>query len=59
MITLYGVEEIKKIFSCSKNTAYAIMNTPGFPSFRIGRKVYVEAKELETWVTKNRHKSCK
>ncbi|MBO7462048.1 MAG: helix-turn-helix domain-containing protein [Bacteroidales bacterium] len=53
------MEEIKKIFSCSKNTAYAIMNTPGFPSFRIGRKVYVEAKELETWVTKNRHKSCK
>ena len=59
MITLYGVDEIRKIFSCSKNTAYAIMNIPGFPSFRIGRKIYVEKEELEVWVGKNKHKACK
>lgn len=59
MTTLYDVNEIKKIFSCGKNTAYDIMNSSGFPSIRVGRKIFVEKEEFEKWLQKNAGKRIK
>ena len=56
MIPMYDVKEIQRVFNCSKNTAYNLMNSPGFPTVKIGRRLYVEKDALEGWLKRNRGK---
>lgn len=56
MPIIYKTADIGKIFGCGKNQAYGIMNTNGFPSFRIGKKLMVEKTALEKWLDKNKGK---
>ena len=51
---MYDVKDIQQIFRCGKNTAYELLNSPGFPSFKIGRKIYVFPEDLFQWVGKNK-----
>lgn len=52
-ITMYSVNDISKIFGCSKNTAYAMVKIKGFPSIKLNRKIVVPKKELGIWVKAN------
>ena len=53
-IVLYTVKDIKRIFSCGTNVAYALMNSYKFPSFRINKKLYVHKDRLEKWLDQNK-----
>lgn len=49
-ITLYTVKDVERIFHMGHSQAYALVNSQGFPSFRINNRIYVEAEELRKWV---------
>lgn len=51
---MFNVRDIMRIFKCGRDKAYAIMQTEGFPSFRIDGTYYVERDNLEKWI-----RSCK
>jgi len=52
-IVLYTIKDIRRIFSCSETQAYNIAKANGFPSIRIGGKIYVEKGALLSWLDKN------
>ncbi len=56
-IVLYTPKDIQRIFKCGRRKAYDLMNSPGFPSFRIDTLLYVEHHELEKWIARNRSKN--
>ena len=56
-IIIYTPKDIQRIFNCGRKKSYEIMNMSGFPSFRIDAKLYVEKKELEKWIFKNKNKN--
>lgn len=50
-ITMYDVNDIKNIFKLGENRAYDLMNSNGFPSIKIGKKILVEKSSLEKWIS--------
>lgn len=55
-VILYTVKDIEKIFKIGQIQAYALVNSSGFPSVRINRRVYVEAEQLREWLNSYRGK---
>ena len=55
-IILYNAKELTKILRCGMSNAYALMNTSGFPSIKIGGKYFVEKVHLSKWLEKNKGK---
>ena len=51
LATLYMVKDIAEIFDICKKNAYALMASDGFPSFRLGRRSYVQSDALEQWAS--------
>ena len=50
-MVLYDVADIQRIFKyCGINQAYSLMNQKGFPSFKFGRKLFVEKSAFEKWL---------
>lgn len=49
-VELYTVKDLEDIFKIGQTQAYALMNSSSFPSFRINRRLYVEAEQLKQWV---------
>lgn len=47
---LYTVEEIMELFKISKNTAYRLIKSEGFPHTYVGRRLYVRKTALENWL---------
>lgn len=43
-------KDIQRIFSIGKNRAYDLMNSSGFPTIRIGSRMYVSQRALDRWV---------
>lgn len=56
-VFLYTTEDIARIFKIGRTTAYHLMGSPGFPSFRLNRKMYVTKENLEKWIQGNKGKS--
>lgn len=48
-----------EIFSCSKDTAYKLMHSNGFPSIVVGRRLLVSEKSLNKWIVQNEGKQYK
>lgn len=50
-LKIYHPEDIQRIFGWdNKNRVYELMNTSGFPSFRVNKELLVEKKSFEKWV---------
>lgn len=47
------VEETMKYLGISRSTIYELVNSKGFPSFRIGKKILVNVDALEEWIKAN------
>ena len=50
------VKELQKILSISRVTAYTLVNSEGFPAFRIGKKILVNVDALSEWMKKQGEK---
>jgi len=44
------VEETAKVLRINKSTLYALIKSPGFPAFKIGREWRVVKQELDVWL---------
>lgn len=51
----YTAKDIQDIFHLSKNNAYKLMNSDGFPCMRIGKKLLVSVEELKKWQNKYKY----
>ena len=47
------VEETMKYLGVGRSTIYELVNSKGFPSFRIGKKILVNADALQEWIDQN------
>ena len=54
---LYTPKDIQSIFGCGRKKSYEIMNMPGFPSFKIDTRIYVDKIEFEKWISKNKNRN--
>lgn len=50
---LYTKNDIQRIFKCSENTAYKLINTKGFPTLKIGKKYLIPKNQLMIWINEN------
>lgn len=53
---LLTAKDIQKYFSCGKNRAYNIIHTNGFPTIRIGKRLYIPKQEFEKWLNYYKYK---
>ena len=44
------VNELIEVLGIARCTAYELVNSKGFPSFRIGRKVLISREGLDKWM---------
>lgn len=49
----FSVTELVFILGISRTTAYALVNTKGFPCGRIGTRIVIEREQFLKWVEKH------
>lgn len=47
------VNELSKYLGISRSIAYELVNSDGFPSFRIGKKILINVDALRDWINQN------
>ena len=47
------VDEFQKLWGISRPKAYELVNSEGFPSLRVGRKILIPRNQLEIWIESN------
>lgn len=52
------VKDLPNIMSISIHKAYQLCSEPGFPAFRIGRKVLINRAKLNEWIDKQIENNC-
>lgn len=45
------VNELQEMLKIGRVTVYELVNAPGFPSMRIGRKILVDKERVEEWIS--------
>lgn len=56
---MYTVKELMEEMNISKNTAYKLIHTNGFPCVRIGSKYLIDKDGLEKWIKRNTNREIK
>lgn len=51
------VMETAKYLGIGRRAAYELVNSEGFPSFRVGAKILVNVERLESWIQQNIEKN--
>ena len=49
LVTL-NVKQVAKVLNISSNTAYELVKQPGFPSFRLGKRILTNREKLQEWL---------
>ena len=47
---LLNSKEVKKLLGIGRNSLLILLNSPDFPSFKIGARWYVKSEELDHWI---------
>ena len=50
------VHELREYLGIGRATAYELVNSEDFPSFRIGRKILINVDALQEWIDQNTKK---
>ena len=50
---LLTIKDIQEIFQCGKNYAYSLTKLKGFPTIKIGKKIFVPKDKLKKWIDEN------
>ena len=53
-----NVRELGEYLGIGRATAYELVNSDDFPSFRIGKKILVNVDALQVWIAQNIQKRC-
>lgn len=51
--SMLTMKDLQEIFVCGKRQAYELLQIPGFPAMKLGRKYLISAKALDNWIQKN------
>ena len=54
MQKMLSPKDVQKIFNCSRNKVYQIIEVKGFPRIKVGKQYYIPENDLEKWVEKNK-----
>ena len=49
---LITASDVKKYLKCNNTTLYGLLKQRDFPSFRIGKKYYINENEFIIWMSK-------
>lgn len=49
-IKVYTAKDVQEMLQCSKSQTYKLMNDRIFPSFKIGKRLYVRHDDLEKFL---------
>ena len=52
-IKVYTARDVETTLNCSRSQAYRLMNEKKFPTFRIGRRMYVLEEEFQRYLKQN------
>lgn len=52
MIKVLLPNEVQEILKIGKSTMMQLLHQEGFPSYKIGRRWYINADKLEEWINK-------
>ena len=47
---LLTAKDIQYILGMRKNKTYELLNSKGFPTLRIGKRIYVKRSKLNEWI---------
>ena len=50
---LLTIKDIQEVFQCGKNYAYSLTRLKGFPTIKIGKKIFVPKDKLKKWIEEN------
>ena len=50
---LLTIKDIQEVFQCGKNYAYSLTKLKGFPTIKIGKKIFVPKDKLKKWIDEN------
>ncbi len=53
---LLNTEELSAFLKISKSKTFALVHEKGFPSWKIGRKIFVKASDLDKWIEEQKRK---
>lgn len=42
--------DLQEIFKCSKNRAYQLIHSIGFPAMKLGGRYYIDKRQLDKWI---------
>ena len=54
---MYDVNDIQSIFKIGRSKAYQLLSSSGFPAIKLNKKLLVEKRKLEEWISKNSGKT--
>lgn len=46
----YDVDDLRELTGLGKNQCYQLCNTPGFPAFRVGKRILIPVESLNEWL---------
>ena len=50
---LLTIKDTQEVFQCGKNYAYNLTKLNGFPTIKIGKKIFVPKDKLKKWIDEN------
>lgn len=50
---LLTASDVKAYLKCNDTTLYALLKRRDFPSFRVGKKYYINEDEFKDWMNKS------
>ena len=50
---LLTIKDIQEVFQCGTNYAYSLTKLKGFPTIKIGKKIFVPKDKLKKWIDEN------
>ena len=53
----YTVEELQRASNISRAAAYRLVNQPGFPKLKSGRRILIPARKFDAWSEAQMQKS--
>jgi excisionase family DNA binding protein len=51
------VKDLQSVLKIGRDTAYALVRSKGFPSYKLGGRYYVTQEALERWLKEYEYKS--
>lgn len=56
---MLSVKDLQQKLNIGRDTAYALMHSKNFPSFKLGGRYFVTQQALDKWLEQNAYKTVR